>query len=203
MMCPRGMRKAGHHSMLRRQPSRFMHKWGLHTSGSPVRGADWLVSARAAIARCNRNRSVLMARCELRGAVGRNNPALQLRSIAAGGPRGRPLCSIVWLQRRGSAEPTHCSCCRLCLNVTCVQCENGKSVSPIDSAQPTMAHGADTDSDLARPPDGLLQLCYCGASCVRQFQIDPETVCYLDYGLGPLGLRARASSGPGQILHEI
>ena len=26
-----------------------------------------------------------------------------------------------------------------CLNVTCVQCENGKSISPIDSAQPTMA----------------------------------------------------------------
>ncbi len=40
------------------------------------------------------------------------------------------------------------------LNVTCVQCENGKSISPIDSAQPTMARGADTDSDLARPPDG-------------------------------------------------
>jgi hypothetical protein len=38
-----------------------------------------------------------------------------------------------------------------CLNVTCVQCENGKSISPIDSAQPTMAHDADTDSDLARP----------------------------------------------------
>jgi hypothetical protein len=41
-----------------------------------------------------------------------------------------------------------------CLNVTCVQCENGKSISPIDSAQPTMAHDADTDSDLVRPPDG-------------------------------------------------
>jgi hypothetical protein len=41
-----------------------------------------------------------------------------------------------------------------CLNVTCVQCENGKSISPIDSAQPTIAHDADTDSDLARPPDG-------------------------------------------------
>ncbi len=40
-----------------------------------------------------------------------------------------------------------------CLNVTCVQCENGKSISPIDSAQPTMAHDADTDSDLTRPPD--------------------------------------------------
>jgi hypothetical protein len=25
-----------------------------------------------------------------------------------------------------------------CLNVTCVQCENGKSISPIDSAQPTI-----------------------------------------------------------------
>ncbi len=41
-----------------------------------------------------------------------------------------------------------------CLNVTCVQCENGKSISPLDSAQPTMAHDADTDSDLARLPDG-------------------------------------------------
>jgi len=41
-----------------------------------------------------------------------------------------------------------------CLNVTCVQCENGKSISTIDSAQATMAHDADTDSDLARPPDG-------------------------------------------------
>ncbi len=41
-----------------------------------------------------------------------------------------------------------------CFNVICVQCENGKSISPIDSAQPTMAHDADTDSDLARPPDG-------------------------------------------------
>jgi hypothetical protein len=43
---------------------------------------------------------------------------------------------------------------RSCLNVTCVQCENGKSISPSDSAQPTMAHVADTDSDLARPSDG-------------------------------------------------
>ena len=41
-----------------------------------------------------------------------------------------------------------------CLNVTCVQCENGKSISTIDSAQTTMAHDADTDSDLARTPDG-------------------------------------------------
>jgi hypothetical protein len=40
------------------------------------------------------------------------------------------------------------------LNVTCVQCENGKSISPVDSAQQTMAHDADTDSDLARPLDG-------------------------------------------------
>jgi hypothetical protein len=42
----------------------------------------------------------------------------------------------------------------LCLNVTCVQCENGKSISTIDSAQATMAYDADTDSDLARPSDG-------------------------------------------------
>ncbi len=41
-----------------------------------------------------------------------------------------------------------------CLNVTCVQCENGKSISTIDSAQATMAQDADTDSDLARPSDG-------------------------------------------------
>jgi hypothetical protein len=41
--------------------------------------------------------------------------------------------------------------------VTCVQCENGKSISPTDSAQPTMAHDADTGSDLARPPDGKHQ----------------------------------------------
>jgi hypothetical protein len=40
------------------------------------------------------------------------------------------------------------------LNVTCVQCENGKYISRIDSAQPTMAHDDDTDSDLARPPYG-------------------------------------------------
>ena len=48
---------------------------------------------------------------------------------------------------------------------------SGKYVSPIDSARPTMAHDADTDSDLARPPDGkhpsisaersILRLCYC------------------------------------------
>ena len=40
-----------------------------------------------------------------------------------------------------------------CLNMTCVQCENGKPISTIDSAQATMAHDADTDSDLARPSD--------------------------------------------------
>jgi hypothetical protein len=44
--------------------------------------------------------------------------------------------------------------CAACLNVTCVSFENGKFISPIDSAQPTMAHDADTDSDLLRPPDG-------------------------------------------------
>ena len=41
-----------------------------------------------------------------------------------------------------------------CLNVTCVQGESGKSISTIDSALATEAHDADTDSDLARPPDG-------------------------------------------------
>ena len=53
--------------------------------------------------------------------------------------------------------------------MTCVQCENGKSISPIDSAQPTMVHDEDTDSDLARAPTAsihqrgtLLWLCYCG-----------------------------------------
>ncbi len=61
----------------------------------------------------------------------------------------------------GPADPRRRYSCRPgrieggeCMNVTCVQCENGKSISPIDSAQPTMAHAADTDSDLARPPDG-------------------------------------------------
>jgi hypothetical protein len=59
-----------------------------------------------------------------------------------------------------------------CLNVTCVQCENGKSISPINSAQQTIAHDADTDSDLARPPDDkhpsvrqaipAMPQCYCG-----------------------------------------
>jgi hypothetical protein len=29
--------------------------------------------------------------------------------------------------------------------VTCVQCDNGKSISPIDSSLPIMAHAADTD----------------------------------------------------------
>jgi hypothetical protein len=38
--------------------------------------------------------------------------------------------------------------------MTCAQCENGKSISPTDSTQLTMSHDADTDSDLARPPDG-------------------------------------------------
>jgi hypothetical protein len=51
-------------------------------------------------------------------------------------------------------ESAYCSCCCAdCLNVTCVLCENGKSISKIDSTQPTMAHDADTDSDPARPPD--------------------------------------------------
>ncbi len=56
--------------------------------------------------------------------------------------------------------------------MTCVQWENGKSVSTIDSAQATMAHDADTDSDLAdshvHPTASIhrrstrLRLCYCG-----------------------------------------
>ena len=50
-----------------------------------------------------------------------------------------------------------------CLKVTCVQCENGKSISTIDSAQPTMAHDADTDSDLARPLDGKHPSALCAA----------------------------------------
>ena len=41
-----------------------------------------------------------------------------------------------------------------CLNVTCVQGENGKSISTIDSTQATEAHDTDTDSDLARLSDG-------------------------------------------------
>ena len=31
-----------------------------------------------------------------------------------------------------------------CLNVTCVQCENGKSISPIDSAQPRLGSRTST-----------------------------------------------------------
>jgi hypothetical protein len=54
----------------------------------------------------------------------------------------------------GSEADPHTLDCEICLNVACVQCENGKSISPIESAQPTLAHDADTDSDLARPPDG-------------------------------------------------
>jgi hypothetical protein len=50
----------------------------------------------------------------------------------------------------GEQESTHC----LNRDVTCVECQNGKSISPTDSAQPTMAHDADTDSDRARRPDG-------------------------------------------------
>ncbi len=55
---------------------------------------------------------------------------------------------------------------RGCDYLTSVQCENGKPISLIDSAQPTMAHDADTDSDLARPSihkrGTLLRLCYSG-----------------------------------------
>jgi hypothetical protein len=53
-----------------------------------------------------------------------------------------------------------------CLKLTCVQCENGKSISPIDSAQPTMAHEADTDSDLAR--QSALQRAVCEQSALQR-----------------------------------
>jgi hypothetical protein len=53
MMCPRGMRKAGHSSMLRRQPrllpSRFMHNWGLDTTGvrkGTSEGHGWVEGGR-------------------------------------------------------------------------------------------------------------------------------------------------------------
>ncbi len=75
--------------------------------------------------------------------------------------------ALVWSPRVGRAPVTVRSRRRLgcgpagtlhgglsCLNVTCVQCENGKSISTIDSAQATLAHDADTDSDFARPSDG-------------------------------------------------
>jgi hypothetical protein len=65
------------------------------------------------------------------------------------------------------------------LNVTCVQCENGKHISPFDSAQPTMTHGADTESLLQTRishvhPTAiihqrctLLRGCYSGVLLVR------------------------------------
>jgi RNA recognition motif-containing protein len=39
-----------------------------------------------------------------------------------------------------------------CLTATCDQWENGKSISSIDTGQASIAHGAKTDSDLARLP---------------------------------------------------
>ncbi len=112
---------------------------GIRTPPAPISVADSGEESRARIAGAGR-------RC---ASDGRGAP-----TGAAGAelPAGRPLmatalhdssgCGGRWLFERG------------CLNVTCVQCENGKSISPIDSAQPTMTHDADTDSDLARPPDG-------------------------------------------------
>ncbi len=52
-----------------------------------------------------------------------------------------------------------------CLNVTCVQCENGKSISTIDSAQTTriqtrISHVHPTASIHQRGT--ILRLCYCG-----------------------------------------
>jgi len=41
---------------------------------------------------------------------------------------------------------------QLCLTATCDQWENGKSISSIDTGQASIAHGAKTDSDLARLP---------------------------------------------------
>ncbi len=53
------------------------------------------------------------------------------------------------------------------LTMEAIRSMHGKSISSIDSAQPTMAHDADTASDFARPPDvhqigTLLRLGYCG-----------------------------------------
>jgi hypothetical protein len=39
-----------------------------------------------------------------------------------------------------------------CLAETCDKWENCKSISSIDTSQASIAHGAKTDSDLARPP---------------------------------------------------
>ncbi len=50
-----------------------------------------------------------------------------------------------------------------CLNVTCVQCGNGKSISPIDSAQPTMAHDVDTYATVECYAPAHRRPC-CGAS---------------------------------------
>jgi hypothetical protein len=44
-----------------------------------------------------------------------------------------------------------------CLNVTCVQCENGKSISPMDSAQPTTTRRSRRSGpagDRAQPAEG-------------------------------------------------
>ncbi len=41
-----------------------------------------------------------------------------------------------------------------CLTATCDQWEHGKSISSIDTGQASIAHGAKTDSDLARPSGG-------------------------------------------------
>jgi hypothetical protein len=80
----------------------------------------------------------------------------------------------------GSTAPLPAPCSRRrrsggwgCLNVTCIQCKNGKSVSTINSAQPTMAHHPrmtriQTRISHVHPTASihqrgmLLRLCVCG-----------------------------------------
>ncbi len=77
-----------------------------------------------------------------------------------------------------------------CLNVTCVQCENSKSISTIDSAQPTMAHDADTDcctSTRRQASIGAARYsCYATAECHEQAQRQP---CCGAHGSQWLGVR--------------
>ncbi len=51
-------------------------------------------------------------------------------------------------------DTSRLGCGDTCLNATRDQCENGKSISSIDTSQASIMHGAKTDSDLARPPRG-------------------------------------------------
>ncbi len=130
------------------------------------------------------------------GAEGAEKPAAPLRGWDSNPPSPKPLEAA------------------RCLNVKCVQCENGKSISPSDSAQPTMAHDADADSDLAdshvHPTANihhrgtLLRLCYCGvlrADTLPAMLWRTRVLVTRSDGwelLGRLGIEEeRAGGGPG------